>query len=110
MLKVKPFKQSKAGYCGPASLKMVLDFYRIKKTEKELIKICGATPRYGMGANGFRRAAKKFSFKILIKDFADFSDIKFYLKKKIPVIVDWFSVDNGHYSVAVGIDSKKTFI
>jgi len=35
MLKVKPFRQT-VGYCGPATLKMVLDYWGVNKTEKEL--------------------------------------------------------------------------
>ena len=38
MLNIKPFKQSK-GYCGPASLKMVLGHYKIHKSENELAKL-----------------------------------------------------------------------
>ena len=42
LLKVKSF-QEKLGvsYCGPASLKMVLEYYGIEKTEKELARLSG---------------------------------------------------------------------
>ncbi len=111
MLKIKPYEQT-AGLssCGPVSLKMVLEFYGIKESEKKLVKICGSTARRGTGAEGFRKAARYFGFKIFIKEFTDFSDIIFYLKKKIPVIVDWFSTDEGHYSVAVGLDQKYIYL
>jgi len=109
MLKVKPFLQT-AGFCGPASLKMVLDFFGIKKSEKELIKLSGASREKGVGAKGLLKAAKKLGLKSFIKDFADFSDIKKYLAKEIPVIVDWFSQDEGHYSVVVGLDQKYIYL
>lgn len=110
MLKVKPYEQKKSGFCGPASLKMVLDFYGIKKSEKVLAQMCEATVRHGMEAEGFKKAANKLGFKTLIKDFSDFSDINFYLKKKIPLIVDWFWKDDGHYSVIVGLDKKYVYL
>ncbi len=111
MLKVKPYKQT-AGWssCGPASLKMVLDFYGVKESEKKLVKICGTTKKHGTRVEGFKKAAKYFGLKILVKDFSDFSDVDFYLRKKIPVIIDWFSVDEGHYSVAVGLDKKHIYL
>lgn len=111
ILKVKPYEQT-AGWssCGPVSLKMILDFYGIKESEKKLVKICRTTKSRGTGLEGFKRAAKYFNLKIFVKDFSDFSDINFYLKKNIPVIVDWFSVDGGHYSVAVGLDQKNIYL
>ena len=39
MLNITPFRQ-KPGFCGPASLKMVLDFWGVKITEKKIVVIC----------------------------------------------------------------------
>jgi ABC-type bacteriocin/lantibiotic exporter with double-glycine peptidase domain len=110
MLEIKPYEQTKSGYCGPASLKMVLDFYGIKKTEKDLAKITGASMKEGMAVDGFKKAAEFFNLKIIVKDFADFRDIEFYLKKKIPVIVGWFLIDDGHYSVVVNLDKDYIYL
>ena len=109
MIKLKPFQQS-TGYCGPAVLKMILDFYGVKKTEKELVKLSGATREHGVEAPALLRAAKKLGFKGFIKDFSSLEDIKKYIHKNIPVIVDWFSVDDGHYSVVVGMDKKFIYL
>ena len=110
MLNVKPFRQS-SGFCGPASLKMVLGYYGIKKSEKELANLSGSTPGKGVGAEGLLKAAKALGFKAHVKDFSEIKDLKTYvLKKKIPVIVDWFSTHDGHYSVAVDIDRKNIYL
>ncbi len=45
-----------------------------------------------------------------IKDFSEISDIKKFINKKIPVIVDWFSGDEGHYSVIVGIGKDSIYL
>lgn len=111
MLKIKAFRQTKTGFCGPASLKMVLDYFGISKNEIELAKLSNCKSSKGVEAEDLLKTAKKFGFKGFIKDFSDFSDIKKYvLKKKIPVIVDWFSIDDGHYSVVVGIDKKYIYL
>jgi len=110
MLNIKPFRQ-KTGHCGPACLKMVLGYYGIKKTEKELAKLSGWTPEKGVSAESLAKVAKKFGLKTVIKDFAGISDLKKYiLQKKTPVIVDWFSEDDGHYSVAVDIDKENIYL
>lgn len=110
MLKVKLYKQS-SGFCGPASLRMVLEYWGLKKSEKELAKLSGATRSRGIEARGLLRAAKKLGLRVTIIDYATFEQIRTYVQKqKIPVIVDWFSHDDGHYSVVVGISRRKIFL
>jgi len=110
MLKVKPFKQT-TGFCGPVSLRMVLDYFGIKKSEKELAKLSDCSKSKGVEAEGLLKAVKKFGLKGFIKDFSEIKDIrKYVLKKKMPVIVDWFSEDEGHYSAVAGIDNKNIYL
>lgn len=110
MLKIKPFRQ-KTGYCGPASLKMVLDYYGTKKTEKELIKLTDCTMEAGVEAHRLIEAAKDLGFEGYVKDNASFEDIKkLVISKGIPVIVDWFSEDDGHYSVVVDMDGENIYL
>ena len=104
MLKVRNFRQ-KTGFCGPASLKMVLEYLGVKRSEKELAELSGATKEKGTEARNLLKAAKSLGFKGFVKDFSKITDIKKYVvQKKIPVIVDWFSRDEGHYSAVVGVD------
>lgn len=121
LLPVKPFQETlNKGYCGPASLKMVLDFYGVKKSEKELARLCSTDPELGTNAEGLKKAAESFGLKVEIKDNASFEDIENYLSKKIPVIVDWFTrgradysdseVADGHYSVVVGLDKENIYL
>jgi predicted double-glycine peptidase len=42
MLEVKPFQETlHEGMCGPASLKIVLDYFGVNKTENELADLMG---------------------------------------------------------------------
>lgn len=110
MLKVKWFRQ-KTDFCGPATLKMVLDYFGVKTTENKLAEISGCTPNKGTSAEGMLRAASKYGLKGFVKDFSDFNDVKKYVhERKIPVIVDWFYWNDGHYSVVVDISNTYIFL
>ena len=97
-----------------ASLKMVLDYFGVEISERELIKITGATAKNGTSLAGLKKAAQRLGFKLYFKNNADFEDVKFYLDKKIPPMVDWFSMfggySEGHYSVVVGLDDKFIYL
>ncbi|MFH1637788.1 MAG: cysteine peptidase family C39 domain-containing protein [Candidatus Woesearchaeota archaeon] len=192
MLKIKPFRQ-KSGFCGPASLKIVLKYYGIRKREKELAKLCGclaegivpkqsmviqstgtqeaiaqkliaaasgpnvpliassssvacesktpnkakhaqqeadaiSTPNIelskeaeekalkhvsskGVEAEELLKVAKALGMKGSIRDNSNIEDIRMHVhKRKIPVIVDWFSKDDGHYSVVVDVDQENIYL
>lgn len=109
MIKIKPFRQT-AGLCGPASLKMVLDFYGVSASESEIAKIAGATKEKGISKKGLIKAAKHFGFRVFSKERSSLRDLRYFIKRKIPVIVDWFFEDDGHYSVVVDIDKKSVFL
>jgi ABC-type bacteriocin/lantibiotic exporter with double-glycine peptidase domain len=109
MLKLKPFEQSR-GMCGVASLKIVLHYFGVEKTESELAKLSGANAKTGTKLSGILKAAQKLGFKARFKDLAVFTDIKNALDRKIPVIVDWFSKSDGHYSVVCGLDARYIYL
>ncbi|ACN15691.1 putative fusion protein (N:peptidase-C:desuccinylase) [Desulforapulum autotrophicum HRM2] len=110
MLKIDSFRQ-KPGYCGPASLKIVLGYLGVKITEKKLALISGCNPACGIGAEGLVGAAQKLGFRGQVKDFSDLDDIREWVNcKKIPVIVDWFAFEGGHYSVVSGIDTENIYL
>jgi|SRR3989344_4993544 len=109
MLNLKPFRQ-KPSFCGPACLKMVLDYYGVKRSEKQLAKLAHTTSK-GTPGNSMIEVAKRLGFKAFIKDFSDIKDVKKYvIKENLPVIVDWFSIDDGHYSVVVDVDKENIYI
>ena len=120
-LDVKPFQETlHASRCGPASLKMVFDYYGIEKTEKEIAELCGTTEDLGIDDKGIKQAVESLEFKVEIKNNSTFEDIKYWMDKRVPVIVDWFTrgradyndskVADGHYSVVVGLDDKYIYL
>lgn len=109
MLNLKPFKQSHS-HCGPACLKVILNYYGIDKTEKELGKLC-KTDNVGTSGKELVQAAKKLGFDAKIKDKSSVKDIERYIKKeKIPIIIHWFSTFVDHYSVIADIDTENIYM
>lgn len=97
-----------------ASLKMVLDYFGLQRSEAELEKLTGANAKDGISPEGIKRAAVSLGFSFELKDDAIFDDIKYYLDKKIPPMVDWFSMYNdyseGHFSVVVKLDKNYIYM
>lgn len=121
ILDVKPFQETlHADMCGPASLKIVLDYYGVNKSEKELAELIGVTKGLGADDSSFARVSKSLGFNVLIKNECSLKDIGEYLAKGVPVIVDWFTrgrsdysdseVADGHYSVVCGLDDENIYI
>jgi len=121
MLKIKPFQETlNSGMCGPASLKIVLEYYGVNKTEKELFKLCKTKKDLGTDDKSIKKAAEKLGFKVKIKNNSSFKDIEKWLDKGVPVIVNWFTrgrtdysdsdVSDGHYSVVAGLDKNNIYL
>ena len=109
MIKLKLYRQ-KPGFCGPASMKMVLELYGVKKSEDELGRMTKCSPVVGTPGPNIVAAAKKLGFKAFLKDEATLSDVRKWTEKGIPVIVNWFSEYEGHYSVAVKVTEKFIYL
>ncbi len=120
-LKLKPFQETlNASMCGPASLKIVLKYYGVEATEKELTKLSKWNKDLGIDNKGIEAVAKHFGFKVKIKNNSSFKDIEKWLDKKVPVIVNWFTrgrknysdfaIADGHYSIAAGLDDKFIYL
>lgn len=121
LLPVKSFQETlNQSMCGPASLKMVFDYYGYEKSEKDIAEMCGTTNELGTSAEGIQKAVEEMGLRSEIKDNSSFEDIQKWLDKKVPVIVNWFTrgridypeenVPDGHYSVVVGLDEKFIYL
>ena len=120
-LPVKPFQETlHGGYCGPASLKMVMAYFGVEKSEEEVAEKCGRVPELGTDDESLKKAAEGYGFTVQIQNEASFEDIQRWLDKKVPVIVNWFTrgrsdygdsqVPDGHYSVVVGLDKANIYL
>src|SRR3989344_6607043 len=106
--------------CGPASLKIVLEYYGLSKSEDELAQLCKFKKGLGVDDRGIKSVAERLGFKAKIKNNSSFKDIEKWLKKGVPVIVNWFTrgrndypeseTADGHYSVVCGLDDKFIYL
>jgi len=121
LLPVRSFQETlHAGMCGPASLKIILTYFGIEKTESELAAMCHVDEQLGVNENDLRRVAESFGFHVTIKNESTFEDITMWLVKDVPVIVNWFTrgridyddsaVADGHYSVVMGLDEEFIYL
>lgn len=121
MLDVKPFQETlHKGYCGPASLKIVLSYYGVEKSEEELAILCNTSKDLGTDDESLKKAAELLGFDVEVKNFANYNEIESWLKRGVPVIVDWFTrgradytdsdMPDGHYSVVMGLDQNNIYL
>lgn len=96
--------------CGPASLKAVLAYYGVHKTEAELARLAGANPEDGTKPLGLARAARALGFQAEVQDNSSLDDVKKWLSEGVPVIVDWWSTDEGHYSVVTAVQDGSVYM
>lgn len=105
-LKVKLFEQSES-MCGPASLKILFSYFGRNYTEKKLACFCSSTKKDGTDYKGMIKGAKKVSGFIFVKKNGTINELEYFIKKeKLPVIINWFDADDGHYSVVIGMNKK----
>jgi len=91
----------------PLGLKIIFDYYGVSVSETKIAKAAGATRGKGCSIKGLIKAAKYFGFKTYLKKKSSLDNLKYFVKKKVPVIVDWFFEDDGHYSVVADIDKNN---
>ena len=112
MIQLRPVTHQYA-YCGPACLQMVLEYFGIRETQARLGKMARTTRVTGTTHKGMKETLQRYGFDVKVKHTTStFDDLRtLVVKKKLPVIVNWYSVFNppasGHYSVVVDINKKN---
>jgi ABC-type bacteriocin/lantibiotic exporter with double-glycine peptidase domain len=120
-LDVKPFQETlHASMCGPASIKILLGYYGIEKTEEELARVAALDKELGINDSSIVKVFENLGFKTTVKNNSSYEDIQNWLEKKVPVMVNWFSrgrqdypdsaVAEGHYSVVCGLDETDIYL
>ena len=84
-LPVPYFKQNRDFTCGPACLRMVLEYFGVEQDEVTLAILCG-TNLAGTGLAEIAEAAQRLGLEADWKINASLQDIKDALKKNIPVM------------------------
>lgn len=117
LIPITPFRQSDDSRCGPACVRMVLDYYKVDATEDEIAERCKHTYELGCTDEGMKAAFEYFGLGCTIENDCDLADLEYWSEHNIPIIVDWFAdgyndhaMPNGHSSVVVGIDRNHVHL
>lgn len=118
MIPVKQLKivlQKESGLCGPAALRILLSYFNIYKTERLLARLCKTTHRSGTSPQMIIVALKKLGFEVKTGTWGSkercWRTLNYWINyKNLPVLVDWFSKDDGHYSVAFRLTKNHIWL
>src|SRR4051812_8994795 len=112
LLKTTSVEQGQA-LCGPACLRIVAAYFGRDASEEKLARACRSSPVSGTTGANMLRGALSLGLAGAIIDGARFNTIETWLRKGVPVIVDWMSIGQsratkgpvieGHYSVVCGL-------
>jgi len=99
---------------------MVLDYWDINKSEEEVAIACNRDPKLGTDDTSLKKAAESYGLRVEIENNASFDSIQRWLRRQVPVIVNWFTrgrvdygegeVPDGHYSLVVGLDDEHIYL
>jgi len=109
MLLEVPYHRQKEIYtCGPAALKMVYGFFGKKTKERYLARELKTT-KDGTKNSDLIKSARRKGFYCFVHDNSSVEEIKHFITKNLPVIVNYIEPRNndGHYAVVVGFKKKK---
>lgn len=110
-LRVKHFKQTQAGYCGPAALKILLSYFGKTFSEEQLASLGYTTKDRGTEHEGMIQTTKEIGGFVFAKENGTFEELEYFInEEKLPVIVGWFDETGDHYSVLVNITPKNIII
>ena len=112
ILPLKVWLQSDDSLCGPASIKMIADWYNLDYTEAQLAKLCNHSYEKGCTNEDIVRTLTQIGFNPKLVRESSIEQIEEEIKKGKPVIIDWFIGDpaNGHSSVVIGYDDANLII
>jgi len=104
-LKVKFSKQYRDYTCGSVCLEMIFDYYGKKISREKIMKIAKTTKR-GTGHLNMINAVRTFGFYCYVHENSSVNQIKHFIGKKFPVLVNYIEPDTneGHYAVVIGYD------
>lgn len=92
---------------------MVLAYHGISASERLLAKLTGCKPVWhpeGTSAEGIIRGAERFGLRGRVLDRSSIPTLRRLVRRGVPPIVDWFSVDEGHYSVVVDVTAERVVL
>ncbi|MEK6800469.1 MAG: C39 family peptidase [Nanoarchaeota archaeon] len=110
ILQVKEFKQTR-GYCGPASLKIVMHYHGSEYSERTIAVLANSSRTEGTPPSNLVNAARTLGFSSRFRTGCSIRDLEEQIEKERPAIIGWLPpyIGEGHYSVVIGFDRRNLF-
>jgi len=123
-LRLKPFRET-PGFCGPASLKIVLDYVGRDYDERRLAEFCSANNETGTEHAGLIAGAKAVGASVFEKAGGTIAELRWFIEhERLPVLVGWWSgparereevlnnpkKDAGHFSVVYRVSDQYVYL
>lgn len=110
-MKIYPQKQRDESACGPTAIEMVLKYFNIKHSYKEIITVSKYKEEEGLSNTDIVYALKKFDLNVKEKINTQWSDLARYNKKNNVIILSWM-LDGyiGHVSVLEKITKSHIYL
>jgi len=104
-LDVPYFKQDTDYSCGPASLEMILGYFGIRRSERDLMHELHSNSEVGSRHQRIINALTGYGLHVYVNNESSIEEVAFYLEQELPVLVHYIepTTDEGHYSVVVGM-------
>ncbi|MBU2616822.1 MAG: C39 family peptidase [Nanoarchaeota archaeon] len=111
MVKFPFYKQETNYTCGAASMRMALEFFGIKKSEKQIAKLLNTNKVRGTWHKDFPLVAERFCLSYVDLRNATIRDLKTYHKKGFVIILCYFFPEKkfDHYSVLKKINERYVY-
>ncbi|MEO8637826.1 MAG: cysteine peptidase family C39 domain-containing protein [Candidatus Taylorbacteria bacterium] len=110
-MKISPLKQRDESACGPTTIEMVLKYFNIKHSYKEIATVSKYKEEEGFSNTDIVYTLKKFDLNVKEKINTQWSDLAFYNKKNNVIILSWM-LDGyiGHVSVLEKITKSHIYL
>lgn len=110
-LKIRPVRQRDSSACGPASIKMVAEYFRLPISMAEIEKVSGYRRKGGLYNKDLEKTLQKIGFKVKSSTNATWGDLKRNNTQGKVIVVSWmFRGYIGHFSVVDNVTDKAVYL
>ncbi|MBI2086943.1 MAG: C39 family peptidase [Candidatus Zambryskibacteria bacterium] len=110
-MKVRILKQKHCSGCGPTSIKMIVNYFGIKMSQKNIEILCGNWKKEGMNNKDIVATLKKIGLNVKASYNSGWQDLVAQNSNDKVIIVSWMLRGYvGHFSVVEKMDKKHIWL
>ena len=111
-MKIPYYKQETEWTCGAASMRMVLESFGIKRSEKQLIKLLKTNKVVGTWEFELPKLAERYKLDYVVERNGTVDDLREFVKEGFVIIVCYYIIQEreAHYAVLINIDDENVYL